>query len=148
MIEVRRATLDDAQAVYPILKEYYDQDREDVDMDDDETAEYVIALLSHPNCVTLVSEVDGEIGGIATLSTTPVMGRVLAKEVLWKIDEKYTKTKIGAKLLTSLDEEAVAAGADAITLVALAGPHDKRVGNSYVSKGFTPLAHTYIKDLR
>jgi GNAT superfamily N-acetyltransferase len=147
MIDIKKAELDDLMLIFPLVREYYMEDRNDVDMLEGDLLEHLANVLVTESCSVFYAVLDEEVAGVASMVANPVMGKVLAQEVFWKVASKYRKTKTGARLLTALEEEAGRAGATALTLVAIAGEHDKRVGNSYVSRGYEPLAHTYIKRL-
>jgi hypothetical protein len=147
MIEIKKAGLDDLMLIFPLVSEYYTEDRNDVDMLEGDLLEHLANVLVTDSCSVFYAILDKEVAGVTSMVASSVMGKVLAQEVFWKVASKYRKTKTGARLLTALEEEANRAGADALTLVAIAGEHDKRIGNSYISRGYEPLAHTYIKRL-
>ena len=147
MIETKKVGLDDLMLILPLVKQYYEEDREDVTMTEGDLADHLANVLLTGTCTVFYAVLDNEVAGVVSMVASPIMGRILAQEVFWKVSDKYSRTKTGAKLLTALEEEAQRVGAEAITLVAIAGEHSKRVGNSYMSRGYEPLAHTYIKNL-
>jgi N-acetylglutamate synthase-like GNAT family acetyltransferase len=116
-------------------------------MTDDMIVKQTAAMLQSDNCAVFMATKDSMVIGVAGMNASPSYGELHAQEVFWKVKEGHTKSKAGARLLVALEEAATEMDASAFTVVALAGPHEKRVGNSYVSRGYAPVCSTYMKRL-
>lgn len=148
MIEVRRATLDDLEKVLPLVAEYYADDRKDIEGTLHDVVESLALLLTSPNASVFYAEGEGELAGVAATVATLALGSLMVQEVFWKVNKDFTKSKAGSLLVSRMEADALDRGADSITLFALCGANEKRVGNSYEGRGYSPLAHTYIKNLK
>jgi hypothetical protein len=148
MINTIRATLDDLDKVLPLIVEYYEEDRKDIQGTHFDVAMAVAGLLSNPDASVFYAEGEGEIAGVAATLTTLALGSVMTQEVFWKINKAFTKSKAGSLLVSAMEADSAEREADSITLFAICGANEKRVGNSYEGRGYSPLAHTYIKNLK
>ncbi len=146
-MEIVKATFADLEYILPLIIRYYEEDRADTELTDEFIVQQTVAMLQSDNCAIYAAVKDEEIVGVAGLNVAFMLGETQAQEVFWKVKAGYTKTKAGAKLLAALEEEAKSMKAETFTVVALAGPHERRIGNSYVSKGFQPVCSTYTKRL-
>jgi hypothetical protein len=146
-MNIVKASFMDLEYILPLVIEYYENDRPDVEVTDTYIIEQTTALLNLEDSCIYAAVVDGEVAGVAGMCVANNMGKNVAQEVFWKVKEGYSKTKAGAKLLKALEEEAVAMNAEAITVVALPGEHQKRVENSYTTRGYAPVCSTYMKSL-
>ena len=147
MIELRQAQAGDLHKLLPIVERYFLEDRVDALLTPEEVAGMTANMLANPHCSVFYVDVDGEVAGVAGTSTVTSMGKLTTQEVVWRVEKPYTKTKAGSLLFQALEEDAEARGAKAITVVAAVDGNEKRLGHSYVAKGYEPLAHTYIKNL-
>ena len=146
-MEIVKASFDDIHHVIPLVLKYYEEDRDDVEMTDDYIIQNVAAMLESDACAIITAIHEGEVIGVAGLSIGENYGQQVAQEMFWKVDQEHTKGKAGSLLLKALEEEALTMGAETFNVVALAGEHEKRVGNSYVSRGYQPVCSTYMKKL-
>jgi N-acetylglutamate synthase-like GNAT family acetyltransferase len=146
-MDIVKASFKDLEYVLPLILEYYENDRSDVEVNDEYVVQQTATMLQSDNCAIFAAVKDLEVVGVAGLSVSFNMGQTLAQEVFWKVSEEYTSSKAGAKLLKALEDEAATMEADAITVVALPGAHERRVGNSYKSRGYSPVCSTYKKKL-
>jgi N-acetylglutamate synthase-like GNAT family acetyltransferase len=146
-MEIVKATFVDLEYVLPLVIEYYTEDRTDTNLTDEYIIDQTSVMLSSDNCAIVMAVDNESVVGVAALSVSPNYGKLAAQEVFWKVAPSHTKTRVGAQLLKRLEDEAKAMAADTMTVVALTGEHEKRVANSYVSRGYAPVCSTYIKNL-
>lgn len=146
-MELHKATFKDLEYILPLIIEYYENDRPEVDLSDEYVLDQTIMMVESDNCAVVYASKDGEVIGVAGVNVSYTFDSLQAQEVFWKVKDGFTKTKAGAMLLSALEDEAKEMNAEAFTVIALAGPHEKRVGNSYVSRGYEPVCSTYMKRL-
>jgi N-acetylglutamate synthase-like GNAT family acetyltransferase len=146
-MEVTKAEFKDLEYILPLVLEYYETDRTDVALEDSDIIDTVAYMLQDSCYSVVMSKQDNEVTGVAAVSVSNMLGNVTAQEVFWKVDKDHTRSKAGALLLKALESQAQEMGAEVITVVALAGEHEKRIGNSYVSRGYDPVYSTYLKRL-
>jgi len=147
---VRDATLDDVEALYPILIADIASDARLGTLDAEDVVQHLANMLMLPSVHILLAEKEDGIIGAAAITVSPALGSlgpVVATEVMWHVSAAHTKSKVGSKLMRALEARAKEAGAEVMVLQIAPDAHAKRLANAYKSRGYEELRTTFTKRL-
>jgi GNAT superfamily N-acetyltransferase len=116
-----------------------------VPFDRDKFAETVEGLIDSDEGVILISPA-GMIAGVVYDSFFHPDFRV-AQELFWWVRPEHRGNRLGIALLGGFEEWAVQKDAKRVIMVALQELTPRKVGKLYIGRGYTPLEHSYSKEL-
>lgn len=152
-MKIREAELNDVPNLVPLLKPFYESTKQAAftDFDPEAISDLIGSLIVSDAGEVFLAETDdgrlvGTTGGmIYPLWFSPTHNT--GQELFWYVDPDHRKSKAGKQLFEALESWAKAQGAGSFCMIALSHLHEKRVGQMYESKGYTPMERSYIKEL-
>jgi GNAT superfamily N-acetyltransferase len=152
-VQVRIATKKDFGDIVEMLHHFHEElpYKEFVGTDTESLSATLSALDANPNAVVLVATTDkgdvvGTVGGLLIASWFNY-SHVNASTLFWYVQKDHRRSKAGKLLAAAIEQWAKENGAQSFVFNSLANKHQKRMNNIYLSKGYTPIETTFVKEL-
>lgn len=96
--------------------------------------------------VAFVAEHNGAVLGMiaAIVAPHPLTGEPFADEIVWWVEPEHRASRLGPRLLHSLEKWTVTKGVHSIRMVS---PTGTKVGEFYERLGYVPVETSYLKRL-
>jgi hypothetical protein len=149
---IRRANSDDLDALMPMAERFYTSCpwAKIADYDPETARVGMASLLANENCGLFVIDRDGHLFGAFGCVLTPVWlstDFVVAQEVFWWVEPEARGTRESLELWIAADRWAEKSGAKAAVMIRLEGMGDEALHRTYLSRGYTPVEHHYVRKL-
>jgi GNAT superfamily N-acetyltransferase len=151
MMSIRRATVDDADALTRMAMEFiaYTPHGALIDIGRDELRRTVVALLETKVVVCFVAELEGELVAMFVGAMIPIWfapNLLMAMELAWWVDKRARGTTLSVRLLRKYEQWARANGARFITMSSLEMDTGPNVGSMLARLGYAPAETTHLKE--
>lgn len=151
-MKVRKATTADIPRICELGAAFWATTKqgESASYDSDAVAAMAQHMIDDVNGAVFVAETEeGEVvGGCAGLVYPVWMapGHLTGQEMFWYVDPDHRRSRAGQLMFDALESWARdERKTHSFTMIALAGLHEKRVGQMYESKGYFSAEHSYLK---
>lgn len=147
---IRLAVDSDIESILPLAKKFLSDSplADKTTIDDESLSSFLSGFILSDDSAVWVLVKSGLVVGMSGAVMFPFYANEsykIAQELFWYVDKNHRGE--GGKLLESMEKWAKASGAKSMHMISLETPSAKVMDRYYKRSGYTPIEHTYSKEL-